>query len=143
MLQRTINRNSRAEKRRRVDAGESVRNLQGMTRGSLHEFRVAAIYGYSSNLLFHAKILIAFAAELAFAAGPVHPRNAHVVAYFQVFDGGAFFHNTSGDFVPKDHGFLGDGHDLRPIATDPPQTSVAHPTRLPLAQHFTTLILCL
>src|SRR5882762_266974 len=57
VLQGTIDRDPRAEKRCRVDAGKSVRNLQGMTRRSLHEFCVAAIYGYSSNLLFDAKIL--------------------------------------------------------------------------------------
>ena len=116
VLQGTIDRDPRAEKRCRVDAGKPVRNLQGMTRGSLHEFCVAAIYGYSSNLLFDAKILIAFAAEFAFAAGPVHPRDANAIANFQVIDGGAFFHNSASDFVSKDQGRLGNGNDLRPIA---------------------------
>src|SRR6266481_1866213 len=116
VLQGTIDRDPRAEKRCRVDAGKSVRNLQGMTRGSLHEFCVAAIYGYSSNLLLDAKILIAFAAEFAFAARPVYPRDANAIANFQVTDGGAFFHNSASDFVSKDQGRLGNGNDFRPVA---------------------------
>src|SRR5258707_6654263 len=115
-LQCTIDRDSRTEKRCGFDAGKSVRNLQGMTRGSLHEFCIAAIHGYASNLLFGAEILIAFPAELAFATSPVHPRDANAIANFQVIDGGAFFHNSATDFVSKDQGRLGNGNDFTPIA---------------------------
>ena len=115
-LQGTIDRDPRTEKRCGFDAGKSVRNLQGMTRGSLHEFCIAAIHGYASYLLFGAEILIAFLAELAFATGPVHPRDANAIANFQVIDGVAFFHNSASDFVSKDQGRLGNGNDWRPIA---------------------------
>jgi hypothetical protein len=116
LLQGSIDRNSGTEKRRGVDAGESFRNLQGMTRGSLHEFRVSAVHRNASDLLFNAEILFAFAAELAFAAGPVHPGNAYAVANLQMIDRGAFFYDPTGNFVPENQGSLGDRNELRPIS---------------------------
>src|ERR1700720_1388305 len=64
LSQGSIDGDSGTEKRRGFDAGESFRNLHGMTRRSFHEFCIAAIHGYASNLLFGAEILIAFPAEL-------------------------------------------------------------------------------
>src|SRR5260370_2039517 len=90
-----------------------------MTRGSLHEFCIAAIHGYPSNLLFGAEILIAFPAELAFATSPVHPRDANAIASFQVIDAAAFFHNSASDFVSKDQGRLVNPTNLTPIASRP------------------------
>jgi hypothetical protein len=116
MLQGTIDRNSRTEERRSVDTGKSVGDLQSMTRGSLDEFCVSSVHAHPGNLLFDAEILIAFPAELAFATGPVHPRDANAIANLQVIDRGTFFHNAASDFVPKDQGCLGNGNDLRPIA---------------------------
>ena len=117
-------------------AGKPVGNLQGMTRGSLHEFCVSAVHGYAGNFLFYAQVLVAFTAEIAFAAGPVHPRNANAVADFQVIDRGALFYHATRDFVPENQGFLGDGNDLRPIAIGHVQIRVADATRFHLDQHF-------
>jgi len=58
VLQRAIDRDSRAEKWRSFDRGKPIRNLQGMTSGSFHEFSVAAIHGYAGDLLFNAEVLI-------------------------------------------------------------------------------------
>src|SRR5271170_8480097 len=51
VLQSTVDRDSSTKERRSVDAGKSIGNFKGMTRGSLHEFRVSAIHGYAGNLL--------------------------------------------------------------------------------------------
>src|ERR1039458_1255132 len=134
--QGTIDRDSRTEKGRSVDAGKFVWDFQGMTRRSLHEFCVSAVHGYAGNFLFDAEVLVAFTAEVAFAAGPVHPGNANAVADFQVIDGSAFLYDAAGDFVPEDQGFLGDGNDLRPIAISHVQIRVADATRFHFNQHF-------
>jgi hypothetical protein len=136
VLQRAIDRDSRAEKWRSVDRGKPIRNLQGMTSGSFHEFSVAAIHGYAGDLLFNAEVLISLATELTFSTGPVNPRNANVVSEFQVIDGCAFFHDATCDFVPEDQWFLGDGNDLRPIALGHVQIRMADAASLHCDQHF-------
>src|SRR6185312_9110296 len=60
-----------------------VRNLCGMSGRRFDVFRIAAIDGNAGNFLFYAEILIAFTAELAFAAGPVNPGHTDAVANFQ------------------------------------------------------------
>jgi hypothetical protein len=136
MPQGTIDRNSRTEERRSVDTGKSVGDLQSMTRGSLDEFCVSSVHAHPGNLLFDAEILIAFTAELAFAAGPVYPGNANSVADFEVIDGVAFLYHAAGDFVPQDQGLLGDGNDLRPIAIGHVQIRMTDATRFHFDQHL-------
>src|SRR5580704_2042053 len=116
VFQGTVDGDTCTEKRRCVDRGESVGNSRGMARGYLDELGVSAVDGDTGNLLFDAEILVAFTAEIAFAAGPVHPRHAHAVANFQMTDGRAFFHDAAGDFMPQDQRPLGDRDELRPIA---------------------------
>ncbi len=107
-----------------------------MTRGSLHEFRVSAVHGDASDLLFNAEILVAFVAELAFAASPMYPRNAYAVADLQTIDRGAFFYDAAGDFVPEDQGSLGDRNELRPIPIRHVQVRVADAARFQLDQNI-------
>jgi hypothetical protein len=116
LSQGSTDRDSGTEKRRGFDAGESFRNLHGMTRRSLHEFRVSAVHRNACDLLFNAEILVAFVAELASAASPMHPRNAYAVAHLQMIDRGAFFDDSTGNFVPENQGSLGDRNELRPIS---------------------------
>src|SRR5580700_10147187 len=115
-MQRAIDCDSGAEQRRRLDARETIRDFGGMTRRCLDEFRIAAIHGYTCNLLFDAEILVAFAAELTCAARPVQPRNAYTIADFQALDRCAFLDYATGNFVPEDQRSLGDAQQLRPIA---------------------------
>jgi hypothetical protein len=136
LSQGSVDRDSGTEERRGGNAGESFWNLQGMTRGSLHELRVSAVHGDAGDLLFDAEILIAFAAELAFAASPMHPRNTYAVADLQVIDRGAFLYHATGDFVPEDQGFLRDRNELRPIPIRHMQVRVADAARFHLDQNI-------
>ena len=114
----------------------SIGNFQRVAGGGLNEFRVSAIHGYASDLLLDAEILVAFAAEFTFAAGPVHPRNAHAVADFQIFDRRAFFHDAACDFVSEDQRSFDDANELWPIAIGHVQIRMADATRFDLDQHF-------
>src|ERR1700676_5672584 len=102
MFEGTVDGDARTEKWRSVDGGKTVGDFRGMSRGDLDEFCVPAVDGHTRNFLFDAEILIVFAAEIAFATGPVHPRNPNAVANFQMMNGRAFFHDPAGDFVPQD-----------------------------------------
>ena len=88
-----------------------------MARGSLYEFGVSAIHGYAGDLLLNTEVLILLATELTFPACPMHPGNANAVSELQMMDGCAFFHYAACDLMPEDQRLLGDGNDLRPIAT--------------------------
>jgi hypothetical protein len=132
----TIDRNSRAEERRSVDTRKFAGNFQGVACWGLDQFCVSSVYRHPGNLLFDAKILIAFTAELALTAGPVHPRNANTVADFQVLDGFAFLHDATCDFVPRDQRLLGDANDLRPIAIGHVQIGMADATRFHFDQYL-------
>lgn len=107
-----------------------------MTRGSLYEFSVSAIHGYTGDLLFDAEVLISLAAELAFPARPMHPGNANSVSELQMIDGRAFFYNPTGDFVSEDQWFFGDGNELWPITVGHVQIRMADAASLHLDQHL-------
>src|SRR5260370_34156639 len=97
-----------------------------MARGNFNELCVSAVDGNASDFMFGAEILVALTAEIAFATGPVYPRNANVVAAFQVLDGRAFFHDAARDFVPENQRPPGNRHELRPIAISHVQIRMAH-----------------
>src|ERR1700683_544198 len=107
-----------------------------MTRGSLYEFRIPTVYGHTRNLVLLAEILIAFAAEIAFTTSPVHPRNTHTVADFQIVNSGTFFYNVTSDFVPENQAFLDNGNKLRPIALGQMQIRMTYPARFHFDQYF-------
>src|SRR5271169_2005614 len=98
VFQGAIDGNSRAKKRGGVGGGKSIGDFRGMARGNLDELRVSTVHGHAGNFLFGAKIFVAFAAEIAFAASPIHPGTADVVAYFQMIDGRTFFYDATRDF---------------------------------------------
>src|SRR5580658_9344252 len=82
VFQGAIDGDSRAKKWRGVDRGEFIGNFRGMARRNFHELCVSAVHGDAGNFLFDAEVLVAFAAEIAFSAGPVHPGNAYAIADF-------------------------------------------------------------
>src|ERR1700739_3639105 len=101
-----------------------------MGRGSLYEFCVSAIHGYTCDLLFNTEVLIPLATELTFLAGPVHPGNADAASELQMIAGGALFYNAPSDFVPENQWFFGDGNDRGPITIGHVQVRMADAARL-------------
>ncbi len=102
VLQGAVDGNAGAEQWGGVRAGKCVGNFHSVGRGGFDKFSIATVHGYARNFLFDAEILIALAAEFAFAAGPVEPGDADAIAYVQRFDGGTFFDDAAGNFVAED-----------------------------------------
>jgi hypothetical protein len=66
----------------------------------------------------------------------MHPGNANAVSELQMIDGCALFYDATGDFVPENQWFFGDGNDLGPITTGHVQVRMADAARLDLDQHL-------
>jgi hypothetical protein len=116
LLERAMNCYSGAKKRRRLLGRQGVRNPDHVTGGSLRKFRIAAIDRDAGDALFDAQILVAFAAELALSACPLHPRHADAFSYFDGRDRRTPRHHSSYNLVPENQRLLYDARQLRPIA---------------------------
>ena len=55
-----------------------------------------------------AEIFMAFLAQLAFAASPVSPGDAHAIADLEVVNRGSLLNDWTDNFVPRDEGPLDD-----------------------------------
>src|SRR5438270_586274 len=91
----------------------------------LDVFGIAAIHGASSDLLLDAKVFMAFAAELTFAAGPMDPRHANAVARLEIAHSVADFRDAAGNFMARNQRYLGDPAELLPVAFDDVQIGMA------------------
>src|SRR6185437_632136 len=126
LLYRSIDRHSGAKKRRRLRGRNGVWNSGGMSGRSLDVLGVAAIDGKPGDLLPRAKILIAFAAELALAASPVDPGHAHAVVHLQIAHAAANFHHAARYFMSWNQRNLRDPAKLLPVAFNNVQIRVAY-----------------
>src|SRR5450432_4032926 len=70
-------------------------------------------------------MLKAFAAELAFAAGPENPGNANAVADFEIAHSGADFRDSPGDLMSQDQRLFCDAGKLFPVTLGDMQVRVA------------------
>jgi len=118
--QRTINRNSREKRGRRVDEGSPSDESSGMTRGRPSELRVSrgggGHYGYYSKVVgFTQRFSLPSRQNSHSPQVQCHPRNSKVST--SSVCGGAFFHKHVRRFRAQGSGFLGmEKNDLRPIS---------------------------
>ncbi|PYX73565.1 MAG: hypothetical protein DMG78_08635 [Acidobacteria bacterium] len=81
-----------------------------------HEFGIATIDGDASDLLSPAEVFISFAAELAFAAGPVNPRYSDPLADLKILYRRALFDHDPGDLVAGNQWCFNNFRELRPVS---------------------------
>src|ERR1700735_2950293 len=136
MLDCAIYRDSSAEKRRRLNEREILRNLRCMARRRFHKFREAPVHGDARDLLLHAQVFIAFAAEFTFAARPVEPRDPNSITDLEVAYGSPLFNDGPGDFVAEYHRLFHDACQLGPVAVGHMQIGMAYSAGLDLDQHI-------
>jgi hypothetical protein len=135
LLQRPMGGCTGTKERRRLNRRKSFGNLYGVAGRHFEKLREAAIHGYTCNLLFHAKVFVAFQAERALPAGPVNPRYSDPVTNLKLVDGGAFLNNVANNLMSEDQGFLGNGSKLRPIPIGKVQIGVADSASFYLDKH--------
>src|SRR6202046_2324657 len=139
MLDCAIDRDSSAEKRRRLNERKIVRNLRCMAGGRLHKFREAPVNRDSRNLLLHAQVFVSFAAEFTFTARPVEPRNANSIADLEVAYRRALLANGSGDVVPENPRLFPDACQLGPVPVGYVQIGMAHSAGFHLNEHVAVM----
>src|SRR6185369_10922106 len=126
ILYRAINRQARAIKWRGLLRRKRVGHFHGVRSFRFHEFGIAAINHSPCNYLLLAKVLSPFAAHIALAAGPMHPRDADTVADFQVAYIFAFFDDAPDNFVTGNESLLYDFQEGSPVAFRDMQIGMAH-----------------
>jgi len=104
-----------------------------------HEFRVAAIYGDSSDGAILANIFAAFAAICAGATTPKNPR--HSDSLIQEFFGYHFsyFYDAADNFVSGSERTLDELRECGPVSADEMQIGMADAARLHLQKDFAFL----
>src|SRR6516162_9114517 len=70
LLQRTMGGYTGTKERRRLNRRKSFGDFYGVAGRHFEKLREAAIHSYTCNLLFYAKVFVAFQAERALPAGP-------------------------------------------------------------------------
>src|ERR1041385_3078462 len=136
LLERAINRYPGAEQRSSFNGGDAVRNSGGVTGRGLDVLGKAAVNGAACDLLPGAEVFKTGAAELAFAACPVDPWNAHAVANLEFAHAAAGFGHAARDLVSGDEWNFCDPAELLPIAFDDVQVRMADTTGFHLDQDF-------
>jgi hypothetical protein len=113
-----------------------IRNFCDVAGGSLRIFRLSAIDGDAGDALASAQILIAFVAELTFAAGVLDPWNTDALSDSDALNGGASLDYATDDFVAEDQRLFYDACELRPVAVGDVQIGVAHAADFDCDQNF-------
>ena len=114
----------RAQKRRRVNVIVVVGERKAETLVGNCVFRVAAIPRVAGELRVQAEILGTGAAELALAARPAQPRNAHALSFCKALRIRASPHNHSDNLVTGNEWKLG----IRKLAIDDVEIGSTHGT---------------
>src|ERR1700722_6534058 len=109
--QGSVHRDPGAKEWRSLDAGKPFRNFQRVSRGRLHELCVTTVYSNARNLLFDAKVLVAFATESALPAGPGAPPYPPFFAPLQIGNRRSLFPHAAFYFVPENQRSFRDRHD--------------------------------
>src|SRR6478672_6721772 len=131
-----IHRDARTEERRGLLRWDRVRNFCRVSGRRFDVLRIAAIDCDAGNLLLHAKILIAFTTEFAFAARPENPRHADAVADFELLHAGTDFNYFARDFMSNNERQLGNPAELYPVTFSNMQIRVANAAGLHFDQDF-------
>lgn len=136
MLERTINGEPRAEKRRGFEPGKSIRNFHDVRSGGFYELGISPIDADAGDFLTGAQIFVSRAAEFTFAAAPVDPRNPNMIADLKIAHGIAHLNDATRHFMAEYEGLLDDWRQLGPVAICHVNIGVADAACLDLNQYF-------